>query len=210
MDCATCLELHGVGCEGTHEDAAGKWVCLFCLDGEICPVQAKRLRAKKTNPGTPPAASNDNSAKPENEPEDEEKTMQNTESDTPKKIPGTGTGDRRCVRPGCGVELSAANTSGRCRAHVRWRDRPSAGEGNEHAIAVTAKANSVEKTGNGVAPRTNGHAIEADQAASTPKNGSNGAELAGDFLEERLDLLLLNLPAVDKSRIAEKWLRGEI
>jgi hypothetical protein len=129
--------------------------------------------------------------------------MKPPESDpisTPKRI---------CVRPGCTVELSAANTSGRCRAHVRWRDRPSSGDGG--AIEVTAPANGVKKTGDGVGKGANGHAIGHDLDASTPKNGSNGAAaVAGDFLEERLNVLLLNLPAVDKSRIAEKWLRGEL
>jgi len=126
---------------------------------------------------------------------------------TPKKI---------CVRPGCTVELSAANTSGRCRAHVRWRDRPSSGEGG--AIAVTSPANGGKTTGDGVGKGANGHALEGHQHASAPKNGhaaapagSNGAaaflpELASD----RVDQLLASLTAGDKAKLALAWLRGEL
>lgn len=122
----------------------------------------------------------------------------------------TETAPKMCRRPGCDRKLGSGNTIGLCARHVRWTPpvERSSSAGNGHAAAagkgVIARANGKSDTGNG-------HAIEADQAASTPKNGSNGAaELAGDFLEERLDRLLLNLPAADKSRICQQWLRGEI
>src|ERR1700735_4277436 len=110
MNCATCLELHGAGCEGTHEDDAGKWVCLFCLDGEICPIQAKRLRAakKQTPPdGTPPTASNENPTDRASEVKSEEKMPELREN-------STETAPKICQRPGCETQLGPKNRIGLC------------------------------------------------------------------------------------------------
>ncbi len=199
LECFECIAKHGrPGCPATLESDEGKPVCAWCTDGEPCPVEQRRLKASKKNKsGTPPAATE--SAKPANEPEDEGKAMENIESDAPKI----------CKRPGCKVALSSANVSGLCRAHVRWRDRPSSDDGP--AIAVTSPANGVEKRGNGVGKPANGHAIGDDQVTSAPKNGSNGAaaglpQLAAD----RVDQLLASLTAGDKAKLALAWLRGEL
>ena len=195
MICATCLELHGAGCEGTHEDDAGKWVCLFCLDGEICPIQAKRLRAAKKNtpPDETPPTNEDNSEKTANESQDEGNTMLNAESDTPKKF---------CARPGCTVELSSENTSGRCRAHVRWQDRTSSA-GNGHAAAGS---NGTHAAANRSAKKTNG----SNGHAAAPANGNGAAEVVPDLAPDRVDQLLATLTAGDKARLALAWLRGTL
>lgn len=189
MHCATCLELHGAGCEGTHEDDAGKWVCLFCLDGEICPIQAKRLRAAKKNPGTPPAAGE--SGKTENGPQDEGKTMLNAESDTPKI----------CTKPGCTTPLGPKNRSGKCGPHFHWtapeaRSSSAAEATNGHAHAP----------GNGVTAKTNGH------SAPAPKNGNGHAapDALPDFSSERLDQFIASLTPPTKTKIVTMWLRGEL
>jgi hypothetical protein len=188
QECARCRDL-GHSCPGTFEED-GRPICVFCLDLTECPVQRKQRAAKKNTPPdeTPPAAGE--SEKAANEPHDEVKSMQNTESDTPKI----------CAKPGCTIQLSAANTSGRCRGHVRWQDRSSSApeKTNGHAHAAT---NGAGEKANGA----NGH---------TPKNGNGHAaaavDLAVDVIEERLNRLFLNLPVAEKSLIAARYLRGEI
>ena len=180
LQCARCIALHGApGCPATLEDLVGKPTCAWCTDHEPCPVEQKRLRAARKN------ASDENSPKPANEPQDEVKSMQNTESDTPKI----------CAKPGCTTPLGPKNRSGKCGPHFHWtapeaRSSSAPAGSNGHAATPTPKP-------------PNGHA--------TTTAGSNGAAaIAGDFLEERLDRLLLNLPAADKSRICQQWLRGAI
>jgi hypothetical protein len=182
MDCVTCLEIHGVGCEGTHQDDAGKWVCLFCLDGEICPIQAKRLRdaRKKTPDETPPAASDVNSEKPASEQKSEVTTMKTPEPDS------TSTLKKICAKPECGRELSPENTCGRCRAHVRWREHSSSGS---HGSATKANGN--------------GH-------AAAPAKDSKGDLLPPNLAAARVDHLIANLTAADKARVALAWLRGQV
>jgi len=118
-----------------------------------------------------------------------------------------------CAKPGCATPLGPKNRSGKCDRHFHWKapaERSSSSDDGS-AIGVIAKAIGVEKIGDAGKNGANGHAIGDDQVTSARKNGSNGAAaVAGEFLEERLNILLLNLPAVDKSRIAEKWLRGEL
>jgi len=186
MDCVTCLELHGAGCEGTHEDAEGKLVCLFCLDGELCPVRAKRLRAsrKKTPEETPPAASDENSTDRASEVKSEG-TMSETRANAPETAP------KMCKRPGCEIKLSAANVIGLCQRHVRWTgERTSSGA---HAAA------------NGSARKTNGNGH-----AASPANGNGAAAVLPELAADRVDQLLATLTAGDKARIALAWLRGEL
>jgi len=141
LQCKRCLDLKGPGCEATHEDAAGAWVCLFCLDGEICPIQAKRLRDAKKNSGTPPAASGE-SERPASKVKSEEKMPELREN-------STKTAPKICQRPGCETKLSSRNLVGLYRAHVRWTapgERTSS-NGNGHAAGS-----------NGSAEKANGHA----------------------------------------------------
>jgi hypothetical protein len=195
MNCATCLELHGAGCEGTHEDDAGKWVCLFCLDGEICPIQAKRMRAAKKNtpPDETPPTNEGNSGKTANEPQDEGKTLLNAQSDTPKKI---------CARPGCTVELSSENTCGRCRAHVRWQDRTSSA-GNGHAAAGS---NGSHAAANGSAKKTN----DRNGHAAAPANGNGAAAVLPELAADRVDQLLATLTPATKRDLLLAYLRGTV
>jgi hypothetical protein len=162
-----------------------------------------RAAKKKTPPDeSPPAAGDENPTDRASEVKSEEKMPELRES-------STETAPKMCRRPGCEIKLSSANVVGLCARHVRWT-APS----NGHAAAGSSGAHA----GNGSARKTNG----SNGHSSTPTNGhaaapagSNGAaavlpELASDFLEERLDRLLLNLPAADKDRIAKQWLRGAI
>jgi hypothetical protein len=201
MECATCLELHGVGCEATHQDDAGKWVCLFCLDGEICPIRAKRIRAakKKTPPDeTPPAGGDGNSTDRASEVKSEEKMPELREN-------STETAPKMCRRPGCEIKLSSANVIGLCARHVRWT-APS----NGHAAASSRSAHAA----NGSARKTNG----SNGHSSTPTNGhaaaparSNGAAaVLADLAPDRVNALLAALPAGDKERLARAWLRGTV
>jgi hypothetical protein len=105
-----------------------------------------------------------------------------------------------CKRPGCENKLSAANTCGLCRAHVRWTGERASNAGNGHAAAGS----------NGSATKANGHAHAPGNGVTAKTNGHAAAAVAGDFLEERLDRLLLNLPADDKFRICQQWLSGAI
>ena len=180
MDCATCLELHGRGCEATHEDAAGKWVCLFCLDETICPIQAKRLRDAKKNSGTPPAASGE-SEKPASEVESEEKMPELREN-------STETAPKLCKRPGCETQLSPRNSVGLCQKHVRW----------------TAPG---ERVASSAAP-TNGHAPGNGHAKANGSNGA--AAVLPELALDRVDHLIASIPAADKARLAFAWLKGEL
>jgi len=179
------------------ENAEGKLVCYHCADGEVCPVQAKRLRAaRKKPPESPPAASAGESAKPASEPKSGVTTMKTPEPDpisTPKKI---------CARPGCTVELSSENTCGRCRAHVRWKDRTSSAS-NGHAAAGS---NGAHAAANGSATKTNG----SNGHAETPAGSNGAAAVLPDLAADRVDQLLATLTAGDKARLALAWLRGEL
>jgi hypothetical protein len=117
-----------------------------------------------------------------------------------------------CARPGCTTELGPFNKSGKCASHFHWREPAPAKErstaGNGHAAARS----------NG----SNGHAVTTgDAVAPKATNGSNGAngrrksieatpDLAGAFVEDRVDRLILSLPAVDKVKIATAWLQGKL
>ena len=125
------------------------------------------------------------------------------------KTPETDTNiaPKMCAKPGCTIELGPKNRSGKCAAHFHWTapgERTSS-SGNGHAVA----SSSAHAAANGSARKTNGNGH-----AASPANGNGAAavlpELASDFLEERLDRLLLNLPAADKSRICQQWLRGTL
>jgi len=184
LECARCIAKHGrPGCPALLEDLDGKPLCCWCADGVSCPIEQRRLKAKK-NSGTPPAASGE-SEKPASEPKSEVDDMKTPETDA-KVAPLI------CKRPGCTVELSGANRVGLCRAHVRYQDR-----GNGHA-AAHAPGN-----GSNGSAKGNGHA---------KANGANGAAaVAGDFPElalDRVDHLIASIPAADKARIALAWLKG--
>jgi hypothetical protein len=118
---------------------------------------------------------------------------------------GVAVTPRICIRPGCASELGRLNRSGRCSKHFHWQEPGKVlSAGNGHGSARS----------NG----TNGHARAAVEGVEPKATNSTGAakidapslDPAGGFLEARLDRLLLNLPAADKSRIAQQWLRGEI
>jgi hypothetical protein len=107
-----------------------------------------------------------------------------------------------CKRPGCENKLSAANVIGLCRGHVRWTGERASNAGNGHAAASSSGVN-------GSAPKANGHAHAPGNGVTAKTNGHAAAAVAG-FLEERVDRLLLNLPADDKFRICQQWLSGAI
>jgi hypothetical protein len=44
--CEKCVRLHWPGCQATHQDSDGHWVCVFCLDGVPCP--GAKQKAKKS------------------------------------------------------------------------------------------------------------------------------------------------------------------
>jgi len=189
LQCARCIAVHGApGCPATHTDLDGEPSCTWHLDGELCPIEQKQQRAARKNPPETPPAAEGNSEKPaESEQESGVTTMKTPEPDptsTPKKI---------CAKPDCGRELSAANSCGLCRGHVRWQAHTSsAGNGHE-----AAGSNGVQKAGKSDTTKANG-------------NGHSATPAAVDFLESRLDRLLLNLPADDKFRICQQWLSGAI
>ena len=112
--------------------------------------------------------------------------------------------ERVCAKPGCGKPIGPKNRSGKCATHFHWREPA----GNAHA---TAKPNGSKGTARAA----------GEGAASMPENGRNGssgrpdpveaiADLAGDFVEERLNRLILSLTAAEKARIAQAWIRGKI
>jgi hypothetical protein len=175
------------------ENAEGKLVCYHCADGEVCPIQAKRMRAAKKNtpPDETPPTNESNSGKTGNEPQDEGKTMLNTESDTPKI----------CTKPGCTTPLGPKNRSGKCGPHFHWtapeaRSSSAAEATNGHAHAP----------GNGVTAKTNGH------SAPAPKNGNghSAVDALPDFSSARVDEFIASLTPPTKTKIVTMWLRGEL
>jgi hypothetical protein len=223
LDCKRCLELNH-RCRATHETEDGEPICVFCLDGIDCPIQQRQQRSA-TGPspemkasmtanlsGSAASISFVNRVRPSSSEHSKSgvTTMKTPETDT-------NIAPKICAKPGCTTELGPKNRSGKCADHFHWKapgERASIA-GNGHAIAASTDDT---KAGNGTGNGGNGHALEATQDAPAPQNGSNGAaksaaivpDLAVLFLEERLDRLLLNLPATDKSRIVESWLRGSI
>jgi hypothetical protein len=199
-DCKRCLQL-GHRCAATHETEAGEPSCVFCLDSVPCPVQRKRQRAAREQKGAQleeESAANTTDVKGEQ--------METTLAAKPETHATTA--PKKCRRPGCTTEIGPRNRSGLCARHFHWREagkrRSSAGDSH-------------------VAPRSagaNGHARTAgDGAVTQAKNGSNGAardpvesfqELGREFVEDRLDRLILGLTVAEKTRIATAWMRGEI
>jgi hypothetical protein len=193
-ECARCRDL-GHSCPGTFEED-GQKICVFCLDLTECPVQRKQRAAKKNTPPdeTPPAAGDANSTDRASEVKSEEKMPEPREN-------STETAPKMCRRPGCDRKLGSGNTIGLCARHVRWtapaeRTSSAAEKTNGHAHAP----------GNGVTAKpTNGHAT-----TPAPKNGNGAAAVAEDFLEERLDKLILSFPVSDKAKIVNSWIKGAI
>jgi hypothetical protein len=135
----------------------------------------------------------------------------------PTPAPGA---PKTCSRPGCTKELRPLNSSGRCSKHFHWKDpqERAATRGNGHA---TAKANGHAGKSNGVSPKAANVSPKAANVSPKAANGSSRADsraesvaadrhLAGDFLEDRLNRLILALPVPDKAAIAHAWLKGEI
>jgi hypothetical protein len=127
-----------------------------------------------------------------------EKTLEMGAMTSAPKILDRASTPRRCKRPGCTTELAARNNSGLCSKHCHWHEpgKPRPGASNGHASNGHAAAMS-----NG----TNGHASKG----TTHANGEISlANLAGDFLEDRLNRFILSLPVTEKAKIVTGWLRG--
>jgi hypothetical protein len=124
------------------------------------------------------------------------------------------------------MKLSSGNVSGLCQRHSRWSGARTEVASNGVAKA-TGHANGgsnghAHAAGNGAGERANGKRNKHNGHAPTPTNGhaappanGNGAaavlpDLAGDFIEQRLNRLFFSLPVAEKSRIAQQYLRGEI
>ena len=86
-----------------------------------------------------------------------------------------------CARPGCTVALSGANRVGLCRAHVRY-----------------------QQTAERTSSNGNGHAAAATNGSAKGNGHANGV------LEDRLDKLILSIPASAKAAIIDAWIRGVI
>jgi hypothetical protein len=193
QECARCRDL-GHSCPGTFEED-GQKICVFCLDLTECPVQRKQKRGAKKPPELPPSPETDHSEKSANEPVDEENNMLSNGTDTPKI----------CKRRGCETQLSDGNRVGLCRKHVRWT-----APGERTPSLGTVGTPGDRKAGNSVGKPANGHALRDDRDVVTPAKGSNGNGAAADFLEDRLNMLILSLPVSDKAKIVDCWIRGQL
>jgi hypothetical protein len=202
-DCIRCLELHGRGCTATHENEAGDPSCVFCLDKVPCPVQQKPWRWEKT---LATSTTVDLRRSKGSHKEGEE----NMETRTAETHATHATAAARiCRKPGCTTPLGPKNQSGLCGPHFHWIDpaKRSSSRGNGHAASGSSPSNGHAGTGR-------------DGAATKAKNGNGAAvgiesvetipDLARDFIEDRVDRLILGLPAACKARIATDWLRGRI
>ena len=209
LQCKRCLDLHGPGCAATHQTDAGDPTCVFCLDDLPCPIQRKRQRSamdqKAETTETPAANTAANLAGSATSiafvHRGRSSSSEQSESGvTTMKTPETDANiaPKICKRPGCENELSAANTCGLCRAHVRYRDR-----GNGHAAASSSGVN-------GSAPKANGHAHAPGNGVIAKTNGHAAAESLSDFSSERVDHLIATLPPADRAKIAVAWLRGQL
>jgi hypothetical protein len=207
LECARCLDLHGGGCTATHESEEGKPICVFCLDGEeLCPVLRKREQAARK--GETLAAAEQRAPDPtvnlrvrSNELKSEE--PMETKSETTRRETHAPVAAKICKRPGCTTELGPKNESGKCAAHFHFKlpEERTSSAGNGHPAAGS---NGAHKAGNGIEPKaTNGNNGAKNGAA---KKIETFPELAAD----RVDQLILNLPAAEKNRLALLWLTRAI
>lgn len=124
--CEGCSPIHGEGCTASYRDRDSRKMCVFCLDGVICPIQKRILAPAAAAIATRPVIVG-------------EPTIRNKIavagmllrrrliSDTSETQEEDGMAVRMCSEPGCDKKLSFNNTTGRCQLHGGGsnRDTPS-------------------------------------------------------------------------------------
>lgn len=100
IDCVICFK-RGHRCKATHTDEDGRSVCVFCLDGEPCPVMQR-------NPTTPPAAPAPKRRK--------DKTVKQNTVEAQRTCPAPSK-SKDPNSPPCGAPIRPSNKSGFCRLH---------------------------------------------------------------------------------------------
>jgi hypothetical protein len=112
-----------------------------------------------------------------------EKASEQESGVTTMKTPETDANvtPKLCKRPGCETVLSPRNVAGLCRAHVRY-----------------------QQTAERTSSNGNGHAAAATNGSAKGNGHANGV------LEDRLDKLILSIPASAKAAIIDAWIRGVI
>jgi hypothetical protein len=199
-ECIKCLELHGRGCTATYENEDGDPSCVFCLDGVPCPVQ-KKQRSGRTEQYLAASTTVDLRRSKASQKEGEEK-METRTAETHATIAA-----RICRKPGCTTPLGPKNQSGLCSPHFHWSDpaKRSSSTGNGHAAAGSNGHAGTDR--DSVAPKaTSGSRLDVDALRSAV--GSR--DLTGEFIEDRLDRLILSFPVTEKAKIATAWLQGKI
>jgi hypothetical protein len=111
---------------------------------------------------------------------------------------------RICKKPGCTTPLASTNRSGRCSSHFHWKGTTHGNTGKAHGSARS----------NG----TNGHGLTlpdevrlriGDECNKTERSiEARVPDFAGEFVEARLNQLILSLSIADKAKIATAWLKG--
>lgn len=198
--CEPCLTRHGAAqeCLATHEAEDGSPICVFCLDGEPCLHDRKAIASQKRLSANQTMEEN-NMQQHGHEPGDQVTTA--VAASATKKI---------CRTPGCGRQLYHDNRSGFCSSHRYGNadhDVPRSKKPTSQAAEKAAKS----------ASRANVHAARANGHAS--KSGKNGKPTPGptpqtvdrdQFVEERINAVMLAWPAAEKMRVVEAWLAGAI
>jgi hypothetical protein len=193
LDCVRCTAA-GHRCPSTHTDEQGKPVCVFCLDGEPCPIAKRKALpivqnlapppTPKRKPGRPPA------------PPRKEKSKMTTKVVTVNDVrpPRTCTAPKRVKdphSPPCDRPIRPSNKSGFCSNHfyLTKLKRPPVGP-----IATSTPR----------APKGNGNHHR------TPTKPSNGhtSQINLSLTEDQLTALFLRLPVVERAAIVSTWLTG--
>lgn len=198
--CEVCFEKHGAGCLSTHTDDAGRGVCVFCLDGVLCPYMKRFLQAQER-----PSLTNEEN-KPVNHSDDVVPIKTNGQTSPATIIAATTPpASRVCSVTDCGTALIEQNKSGFCTRHFHQSKVKNRANGAHvckalncgarllaknrsgfcHAHFYLSKSTSYATNGRAAAHsavklpgKTNGHAIAAasgvDEIRGNGHTGSNG------------------------------------
>lgn len=178
LDCESCLA-KGHKCKGTHTNDAGRPVCVFCLDGEPCPIT-------KRKPGRPPA------------PPRKETTPMTTKPDSETtKVCIAPSRPKDPSSPICGTTLRPSNKSGFCHMHFHLsKKKPS-----QARLGVATATRAPRVTGNH-------HATPAKRSnASNRPNRANGI-IQLNLTEAQLDDFFRRLPVAERALIVNTYLAG--
>jgi hypothetical protein len=228
-DCIRCLQLHGRGCPASD----GELNCIFCEDGEICPI-ARLLKKRKAAPAAAGATKIPTTTKRRartlmaaRSTTEEDDTMATSRvcseqscdrrlapnnSSGKCKIHGDGEHRSRgafhgvCSEPGCGAKLSATNKSGLCQQHGGSKGlhgKPPVAP--SRAVPATAVAAVVHSAAanGGNGHAGNGHAGGGNGQAHPPINGYDV------MLEERISRAMSLIPTSQRLAWIATWLNGE-